>query len=103
MYAICTAESSLYSEENRSDLARYSNNFSGISTSSGWGSYATKEEGMLELAFILDNYRRNGLDISNFETIRNIYAPLEDGNANWLGNVSAAYSTGQEEMGSISR
>lgn len=89
LYAIVNAECSF-----NSDLFINSNNPAGIKKSDGsWWVFDTKEEGFFELGMeLLKYYRKIGVSPDNIDEvtlgrIRDIHAPLSDGNQHWLPNV----------------
>ncbi len=89
MYAVVQSECGF-----NSNLFINSNNPAGIKNDSGnWWSFDTKEEGFLELGMELLKYYHwidkptDSLDIETLSEIRDIHAPLSDGNYDWLGNV----------------
>lgn len=89
MYAIVQSECGFNSE-----LFLKLNNPGGIKNSSGdWWCFDTSEEGFLELGMELLKYYRligeptTSLDEVTISKIRDIYAPLSDGNIYWLPNV----------------
>lgn len=93
MYAIVQSETSF-----NSDLFLNSNNPAGIKGVDGsWWVFDTKEEGFYELGMeILKYYRMIGIDPSIvnedvISKIRDIHAPLSDGNQDWLPNVVSNY------------
>lgn len=93
MYAIVQSETSF-----NSDLFINSNNPAGIKGIDGsWWVFDTKEEGFYELGMeILKYYRMIGIDPSVvnedvISKIRDIHAPLSDGNQDWLPNVVSNY------------
>ena len=78
------------------------NNPAGLKNSYGdWWSFSTKEEGFFELGMeILKYYRMIGKDPSQIDydtlsEIRDIHAPLSDGNDYWLPNVVDCLSYAQ--------
>ncbi len=89
LYAVVNAECSF-----NSPLFINSNNPAGIKKSDGscWV-FDTKEEGFFELGMELLKYYRkievspDNIDSGTLSRIRDIHAPLSDGNANWLPNV----------------
>lgn len=89
LYAIVNAECSF-----NSPLFNESNNPAGLRLQNGdWWSFDTKEEGFFELGMeILKYYRKIGISPDNIDRatlsmIRDIHAPLSDGNQHWLPNV----------------
>ncbi len=89
MYAIVQSECGF-----NSNLFINSNNPAGIKNNSGdWWSFDTKEEGFYELGMeMLKYYNWIGksptcLDVETLSEIRDIHAPLSDGNYEWLENV----------------
>lgn len=89
MYAIVQSECGFDSE-----LFLESNNPGGIKDSNGdWWRFDTKEEGFFELGMeILKYYKMIGEPVSSLDEvtlakIRDIHAPLSDGNVEWLPNV----------------
>lgn len=89
LYAIVNAESSF-----NSDLFLNANNPAGIKGVDGnWWVFDTKEEGFFELGMeLLKYYRKIGVSPDNVDEvtlgrIRDIHAPLSDGNQHWLPNV----------------
>lgn len=89
LYAIVNAESSF-----NSDLFLNANNPAGIKGNDGnWWFFDTKEEGFFELGMeLLKYYRKIGVSPDNIDEvtlgrIRDIHAPLSDGNEHWLPNV----------------
>lgn len=89
MYAIVQSECGFDSE-----LFNNSNNPAGILGDNGnWWIFDTKEEGFYELGMeIIKYYRLIGENINDLspdviEKIRDIHAPLSDGNEHWLPNV----------------
>lgn len=92
MYAIVQAETSF-----NSDLFVGSNNPAGIRTDGHWWVFDTKEEGFYELGMeLLKYYRKIGVSPSVVDNgvlakIRDIHAPLSDGNEHWLPNVIENY------------
>ena len=80
-----------------SNLFNVYNNPAGLRLSSGWWQFSTKEEGFIELCLELINYYnkidvpRNQVDYDTLTKIRDIHAPLSDGNNYWLGNVTESY------------
>lgn len=98
LYAIVQSECGFDSE-----LFHSYNNPAGIKNSRGdWWSFSTKEEGFYELGMeVLKYYKWIGKDVSqiDYETlaqIRDIHAPLSDGNENWLPNVVECLQYAQE-------
>lgn len=98
LYAIVQSECGFDSE-----LFRSNNNPAGLKNSSGdWWNFSTKEEGFLELGLeVLKYYKWIGKDATqiDYETlsqIRDIHAPLSDGNEYWLPNVVDCLSYAQE-------
>lgn len=89
LYAIVNAECSF-----NSDLFINANNPAGIKGNDGnWWVFDTKEEGFFELGMeLLKYYRKIGVSPDNIDEvtlgrIRDIHAPLSDGNEHWLPNV----------------
>ena len=89
MYAIVQSECGFDSQ-----VFNELNNPGGIKNNDGnWWKFDTKEEGFLELGMeILKYYRWIGepssrLDEETISKIRDIHAPLSDGNIYWLSNV----------------
>lgn len=89
MYAIVQSECGF-----RSELFLESNNPGGIKNNNGdWWYFDTTEEGFLELGMELLKYYRwvgepsTSLDEATIAKIRDIHAPLSDGNIYWLPNV----------------
>lgn len=89
LYAIVQSESGFNSE-----MFNSINNPAGLKNSYGeWWSFSTKEEGFFELGMeVLKYYRIIGKDPSQIDydtlaQIRDIHAPLSDGNDYWLPNV----------------
>lgn len=89
LYAVVNAETSF-----NSDLFINSNNPAGLRLSDGsWWKFDTKEEGFFELGMeLLKYYRKIGVSPDNIDEvtlgrIRDIHAPLSDGNQHWLPNV----------------
>ena len=89
LYAIVQSECGFSSE-----LFLNYNNPAGIKNDSGdWWHFDTKEEGFLELGMELLKYYRwigepsNSVDEETIAKIRDIHAPLSDGNQHWLINV----------------
>ena len=80
-----------------SNLFNVYNNPAGLRLSSGWWQFSTKEEGFIELCLELIKYYnkidvpRNQVDYDTLTKIRDIHAPLSDGNNYWLGNVTESY------------
>ena len=80
-----------------SNLFNVYNNPAGLRLSSGWWQFSTKEEGFIELCLELIKYYnkidvpRNQVDYDTIAKIRDIHAPLSDGNTYWLGNVTESY------------
>ena len=74
------------------------NNPAGLRLSSGWWEFSTKEEGFIELCLeVIKYYNKIGvdrLDVSPevIAKIRDIHAPLSDGNTYWLDNVVQSYT-----------
>lgn len=97
MYAIVQSECGFNSE-----MFNSINNPAGLKNSYGdWWSFSTKEEGFFELGMeILKYYRMIGKDPSQIDydtlsEIRDIHAPLSDGNDYWLPNVVDCLSYAQ--------
>lgn len=92
MYAIVQSETCFNSE-----LFMDSNNPAGIRNEGEWWRFDTKEEGFYELGMeLLKYYRMIGVSPSEvnshvIEQIRDIHAPLSDGNEHWLPNVLENY------------
>lgn len=89
LYAIVQSESGFNSE-----MFNSINNPAGLKNSYGeWWSFSTKEEGFFELGMeVLKYYRIIGkdptqIDYDTLAQIRDIHAPLSDGNDYWLPNV----------------
>lgn len=89
LYAVVNAECSF-----DSDLFNNLNNPAGLKGSDGsWWRFDTKEEGFFELGMeLLKYYRKIGMSPDNIDSetlskIRDIHAPLSDGNEHWLPNV----------------
>ncbi len=85
-YAIVQSETSW-----DSDLFLESNNPAGLRTDGKWWTFSTKEEGFIELALEILKYNRKGA--YTIEEIGSIHAPIEDGNINWIPNVTSVYNT----------
>lgn len=92
MYAI------VYSECNfNSEMFNNLNNPAGLRNDGEWWHFDTKEEGFYELGMeMLKYYRLIGksptdVDYGTIEEIRDIHAPLSDGNEFWLPNVIENY------------
>ncbi len=92
MYAI------VYSECNfNSEMFNNLNNPAGLRNDGEWWYFDTKEEGFYELGMeMLKYYRMIGksptdVDYGTIEEIRDIHAPLSDGNEFWLPNVIENY------------
>lgn len=93
VYAICRSECGF-----NSNLFLNINNPAGLKDSSGsWWAFDTKEEGFIEIcAEIIKYYGRidKPLSDTSYDTlaqVRDIHAPLSDGNDYWLGNVWSIY------------
>lgn len=87
IYAIVQAETSFNSEL----FIKY-NNPAGIRFGGpSFEHFSTKEEGFIEFILEVKKYRRWGAE--TLEEIRDIHAPLSDGNYDWLGNVSEIYAS----------
>ena len=87
IYSIVQAETSFNSE-----LFLEYNNPAGIRFGGpSFEHFSTKEEGFIEIILEVKKYRRMGAE--TLEEIRDIHAPLSDGNYDWLGNVSEIYAS----------
>jgi len=88
VYAICMSESSF-----KSQMFEELNNPAGLRYSTGWAKFDTATEGIIETILeIRKMYNILDLDYNDISEdavsqLRDIYAPLSDGNANWLHNV----------------
>jgi hypothetical protein len=88
MYAITQSECGFNSKIFVED-----NNPGGIKDNGEWWSFDTLEEGFFELGMEILKYYRyigepvNTLDDDTLAKIRDIHAPLSDGNDEWLPNV----------------
>lgn len=91
LYAIVQSECGF-----NSDMFNNRNNPAGIKGTDGsWWNFDTKEEGFFELGMeVLKYYRKIGvtpdnIDYDTISRIRDIHAPLSDGNEHWLPNVTS--------------
>lgn len=98
MYAIVQSECGFNSE-----MFNTINNPAGLKDGNGqWWEFSTKEEGFFELGMeILKYYRMIGKDPSQIDEetlsqIRDIHAPLSDGNDYWLPNVISCLNYAKE-------
>ena len=84
IYAIAQAETGWNSE-----LFNQANNPAGLREGGDWWHFDTKEEGFIELILEVKKYNRMGAE--TIPEIGAIHAPLEDGNENWVSNVTSIY------------
>lgn len=77
-----------------SDLFRNSNNPAGLRLNGDWWSFSTKDEGFIELCLEMKKYELLGA--TTIEQIGAIHAPISDGNAGWVANVTQIYDMAKE-------
>lgn len=88
IYAICQSECNF-----NSDLFLNGKNPAGIRTEEGWWHFDTTEEGFIEIcAEVIKYYQKidrplTDLSYDTLSKVRDIHAPLSDGNEYWLDNV----------------
>lgn len=88
-YAIVRTETGF-----NSNLFRNSNNPAGLRLNGDWWKFSTKDEGFIELCLELKKYELMGA--VTIEEIGAIHAPVEDGNSNWVSNVTQIYEQAKE-------